>query len=132
MTKAKAKAVQAIKTAPSRDDIRAALLGKTPLAKSELITVFGIEIELRQPTLAAIMDARGDQDDPKIMATDMIIKYAYVPGTDELIFEDTDREMILRWPFGDELLALQRAISKLTGIDITAAEENLRADPLAG
>ncbi len=114
----------------TRDEIRAVLLGKTPLAKSMLITVYGCEIELRQPTLASIMSTR-EIDDPKIRATEMIIKYAYVPGTDDYVFEDTDRDAILKWPFGEDLLTLQQAITELTGLDIDAAKEELGKDPLA-
>ena len=113
----------------TRDEIRAALLGNIPKPETRMITLFGVEIELRQPTLASIMDAR-EVDDPKTRATDMFIKYAYVPGTDDHVFEDTDREMILRWPFGRELLALQEAITELTGLDIDAAKEDLSHNPL--
>ncbi len=113
----------------TRDEIRAVLLGKTPLAKSKLITVFGVEIELRQPTLASIMTTR-EIEDPKVRATEMIIKYAYVPGTEEYVFENTDREMILRWPFGEDLLLLQQTITDLTGLDIDAAKEDLEENPL--
>ena len=119
-----------VTTPLTRDEIRAVLLGKTPLAKTVPIKIFGIDIELIQPTLASIMETR-EEDDAKTRAADMIIKYAYVPGTDQLIFEDTDREMILRWPFGEDLLALQQAITELTGIDIDAAVEDLRHNPLA-
>lgn len=136
MTKAQAKDLdhgsetEEVKVSLTRDEIRAALIGSTPKSKTKLITVFDIDLELRQPTLAAIMSTR-ESDDSEVRATDMIIKYAYVPGTDELVFEETDREMILRWPFGQELLKLQEAISELTGIDIAAAEEDIENNPLA-
>lgn len=134
-TKAKAVPVEDEVSVPvvatlTRDQIRAALLGKTPLAKSKLINVFGIDLELRQPSLGSIMDTR-ENDDAKARAADMIVKYAYVPGTDELVFEATDRDLILRWPFGEDLLALQTAITELTGLDIDAAVEDLRENPLA-
>lgn len=114
----------------TRDEIRAALLGKTPDAKSVLITVFGIELELKQPSLGSIMETR-ENDDAKARAADMIVKYAYVPGTNDLVFEDTDRDLILKWPFGEDLLALQQAITDLTGLDIDAATEDLKENPLA-
>lgn len=113
----------------TRDDIRAVLLGKTPLAKSKIITIYGVELELRQPTLASIMTTR-EIEDPKVRATEMIIKYAYVPGTDEYVFEDTDREAILKWPFGEDLLTLQQAITDLTGLDIDKVKEDLEKNPL--
>lgn len=113
----------------TRDQLRAALVGKKHAPKSVLATLFGVEIELRQPTLESIVDAKDDAD-AKTRTTDVFIKYAYVPGTDERIFEDTDRVMILRWPFSEELLKVQEKIAGLTGIDLSAAEVELTTDPL--
>lgn len=128
MTKESAAKAEAPMT---RDELRAVLIGKTPLAKSEVIEVFGVKLELRQPTLKSIMDAR-EIEDSATRAVSMIIKYAYVPGTDDLIFEDTDAELILRWPFGEDLLKLQETITELTGLDIETAKEDLKQNPLAG
>ncbi len=113
----------------TRDEIRAALIGSTPLAKSKLIHVFGVDIELRQPTLESIMNTREIEDSSQ-RAVGMIIKYAYVPGTDELIFEDTDTQMILRWPFGEDMLKVQETITELTGLDIDEAQEDMQENPL--
>ena len=126
----KAAAVVENKVPLTRDEIRAVLLGKTPLAKTKLITIYGVEVELRQPTLASIMTTR-EIEKPEVRATEMIIKYAYVPGTDDHVFENTDREAILKWPFGEDLLTLQQAITDLTGLDIDAAKEDLEENPLA-
>jgi hypothetical protein len=117
--------------APTRDEIRAKLLGKTPLAKSKMITLFGMELELKQPTLEAILKTR-DTEDNTARAVDMIIEYAFVPGTDEHVFESADREMMLRWPFGKDLTDLNEAIAELTGVDITAVVEDMKRDPLEG
>jgi len=117
--------------APTRDEIRAKLLGKTPLAESKLITLFGMELELRQPTLEAILRAR-DVGDDATRAVDMIIEYAFVPGTDEHVFENSDREMMLRWPFGKDLTSLNEAIADLTGVDVAGAVEDMKSDPLDG
>ena len=117
--------------APTRDEIRAKLLGKTPLAETKMISLYGMDIELRQPTLEAILKSR-DIDDNVARAVDMIIEYAFVPGTDDHVFETADREMILRWPFGKDLQTLNEAIADLTGVDIAAAMEDMKRDPLAG
>ena len=121
--------VEVPKVALTRDELRAILIGSTPKGKSKVVDVFGCTIELRQPTLAAIMKTREVADTAQ-RAVDMIIEYAYVPGTDEHVFEDTDSEFILRWPFGEDLTKINAAIAELTGIDIAAAEEAL-VDPLA-
>jgi len=112
----------------TRDEMRSKLLSKHK-PKAELITVFGVDVEFRQPTLEAILNAR-DNDDVKSRTVDMIIQYAYVPGTDEQVFETPDREQILKWPFGEDMLKVQQTITKLTGVDINDAEKELKSDPL--
>ena len=113
----------------TRDELRTALLGNAPKPDSKLITMFGVEIELRQPNLGAILKTRAEVDDAT-RAIDMIMEYAYVPGTNDHIFEDTDRAAMMNWPFGKDLATLNQAIADLTGIDIDAAVEELSNDPL--
>ncbi len=115
----------------TRDDLRNALLGSAPKPESQVIMLFGVEVELRQPNLASIMKARAEGDDTT-RAIDMIIEYAYVPGTDEHVFETADRDTIKTWPFGKDLANLNAVIAELTGVDIVAAVEGLREDPLGG
>ncbi len=115
----------------TRDELRAALLGNAPKPDSTIIPMFGVDLELRQPSLGAILRAR-DEGDDATRAIDMIIEYAYVPGTDEHVFEDTDRDMIKNWPFGKDLTRLNAAIAELTGVDIDIAVEEIKSDPLDG
>ena len=130
MTKSSAKVSDATPIAPlTRDELRTALLGNAPKPDSVLITMFGVELELRQPNLGAILKARAEGDDAT-RAIDMIIQYAYVPGTNDQVFEDTDRAAMLNWPFGKDITELNNAIAKLTGIDIDVAVEELSNDPL--
>ena len=129
MAKAIAKATGETNSKSPRDQIRAKLLGPRLEAKSTLITVFDVELEMRQPTLGSILMAR-DEDDPEKRVVDMIIKYAYVPGTNDLVFEPEDLASILNWPFGEDLLLMQRTITELTGVNIDEAEEDLQKHPL--
>jgi hypothetical protein len=75
-----------------------------------------------------------ETEDPAERVADMIIHYAYVPGTDEKIFEPGDRDTIIQWPFGEDLQLLQGAITELTGVNMDKAEKQsaneLRQDPL--
>jgi len=114
-----------------RNELRAKLLGSAPKPKSELVTLFGAEVELRQPTLATIMEM-SDEVDSKQRSVDMFLRYAYVPGTNELVFEKTDAAVILAWPFGDDILAMQQAIGRLTGLKVAIedAEVAMTEDPL--
>ena len=128
MTKAKTKA--SIKAIPvTRQELRNKLLGHAPKPMRKELTLFGQIIELQQPTLRAILAAQ-DIVDTKERSIDMIIGYSYVPGTDEHIFEAGDKEMILNWPFNNELIDIQLAIAELTGVDVGKAEEILTKDPL--
>jgi len=113
----------------TRDQIRAALIGKKHKGNTELVTLFGTEIELRQPTLGTILDARAE-DDEKTRTANVFIDYAYVPGTDERVFEDTDRDTILNWPFNEDLVEVQVVIAKLTGVDLADIMEEIEGDPL--
>jgi len=118
-----------VKTVLTRDQLRAALIGKKHKPDSEIVTLFGCEIELRQPSLDAILNSK-EEDDERKRTTDVFLNYAYVPGTDEKVFEEGDREQILAWPFTEELYQVQIVIARLTGIDLGAAEEGLLGDPL--
>lgn len=118
-----------VKVPLTRDQLRAALIGKKHAGRTEIVTLFGCEVELRQPTLKTILEAR-EEDDEKKRTTDVFINYAYVPGTDERIFEDTDRQRILEWPFSDDLIEVQMTIARLTGVDLATAEAEIKGDPL--
>lgn len=115
--------------AETRDSLRASLLGNAPKPLRKELMLFGKTIELQQPTLGAILDSQAVED-MKMRAVDMIIQFAYVPGTNERIFEPADYDTIVDWPFGEELVDVQMAIAELTGVDIEDAEEVLQQDPL--
>lgn len=116
-------------TKVTRDQLRAALIGKKHKPQRAKVTLFGVELEFQQPTLRSIISAR-DEEDELVRTADVFIQYAYVPDTDERVFEEGDRDVILNWPFTDELIEVQLLIAKLTGIDISDAEEELK-DPLS-
>ncbi len=117
-------------TTPSRDELRTQLLGNMKdKVKTKRLTIFGTDIELRQPTLGAIMEAQA-LEDPKKQAALMIIRYACIPATTTLIFEEGDEESILEWPYGDDLRKLQGAIVELSGVNIDLATGELRENPL--
>lgn len=116
----------------SRDEIRARLIGSTPAAQSEIVTIFKTRLEVKTPPLEEILSKGADAElDTVASSVQMIIDYCYVPGTDEKVFEDTDAPFIRRWPFTADLMEFQRVISRLTGIDIEGAMEDLQSDPLA-
>ena len=88
---------------PNRDDIRAQIFSsENKKAQSKLITVFGVKLELKQPSLGEIIDAQAEED-RKRGIVNMLIRYAFVPETNERVFEEADFDSILGLPFGDEI-----------------------------
>ncbi len=91
--------------------------------ESEQIEFFGQMIELRQPTMRAILELQ-DLPDKVEAASQMVINYAFVPGTNEKVFESTDLDTIAGMPFGKDMQRLNDAIQKLTDIDVLGEEKN--------
>lgn len=98
-----------------RDELRAKLLA-TREPTSEVIDFFGGQIELRQPTLADILKATASKDQ-NAAVINTLVNYAYVPGTDERIFEDTDAASLLSLPFGGDFMRVSQALERLTQVN---------------
>lgn len=115
-------------TKPTRAQIRAAIFnGVNTKPKSKVIAFFGQQIEVKQLDLDTILSFRTDENmTPKDRMVATIIAYGYVPGTDDRVFEDADKDQLLSMPFGADFQRLQAAISDLTNIDIATkdAEKN--------
>ena len=119
-------------TRSARDQTRATIFANAK-PKSVVVEFFGTEIELRQPTLGAVLDLRsvrqaaadeGKPIDTKEAAVDNMLRYCYVPGTNEPVFEEADRDSLLRLPFGEDYTRITRALQDITGIKVTEAEKN--------
>jgi hypothetical protein len=104
----------------TRDDIRSAVFSGDN-RKSEVISIYGKEVELKQPSLREALEYQDTADRAGAMAK-MLIRYCFVPETNERVFEDADTEMLLNLPFGKEITELNKAIARLTGTDVDAAE----------
>lgn len=115
--------------ASARDALRAALLSsKTFKPKSERLHLFGMDVEVKQQTLAE-MATLNTNDDSTAVAR-MIVRFCYVPGTNDRIFEEGDIPTIQNWPFGEDVVKLQQTIARLQGINIEQAKEEVKNDPL--
>ena len=107
-----------------RDRLRAKIFhSKNKRFERKLISLFGAEVEIRQPSLGMILNAKS-HDDTKQAAIELLVSYCFVPGTDERVFEDTDQDVLLEMPFGDDMMRVNEAIGELTNIDIVGAEKN--------
>lgn len=107
------------KVALTRDEIRAKILGSK--AKSKTIEFFGAEIELRQPTLGVILEHRKAEGDIDALQM-MLISYAYVPGTSDLVFDEADVDALMELPFGKDMNVLTTTVGELMGQDVKAVE----------
>lgn len=99
----------------NRDLIRAAIL-KTRRPDRVIVSFFGEDIEIRQPILKDVL-ANADNPDKESAVIDMLIKYAYIPGTEERIFEEADAEALKSQPFGADFMAVNNAMEGLTKIN---------------
>jgi len=114
---------------PDRKSIRDAIFSsKKPMSK--VISFFGQQIELRQPTLEDILSVQSAED-RKAAVIDTLVKYAYVPGTDEHIFEDTDGASIMGLPFGQDMISVTAALEELTSVNFQDGKSTSSSTPLA-
>lgn len=106
-------------------------------AEKKVITFFDQKVEIRQPTLKAVLGSQivvGDDPlNPELaenstsdsMVT-MILGHTYVPGTDDLVFEDSDRDWLLNLPFGPDLNKMAETLNKMTNLSFGEEEKNLK------
>ncbi len=111
----------------SRDSMRAKIFsGKNKHRKTKIIDFMGEDVEVRQPTVKQVQElakeARKEESDAVLLS---IMEYCYVPGTDDKVFEDADKDNLLGLPVGEWLNNLNQAIEEMTGVDVRMAEKNL-------
>ena len=116
-----------VKDRTARDAIRAQIF-KSKKFHSETVTLFGAKVEVRQPTLRDILKAR-DSDDKGSAAIDLIIGHCFVPDTNDKVFDDADKDLLLAMPFDDNLLEVSEALNRMTSINVKDEEKNLKKTP---
>ncbi len=107
----------------TRDELRAKLFKKHK-PRTALVDIYGAVVELHQPTIGEVLDIKEEQD-PKKAMMQVLTQYCCVPGTDEIVFEDTDVDMIMKWPMDTWFTNLHAAFEKLTDISLPDKEKNL-------
>lgn len=103
---------------PGRDDIRAAIF-RTKEIKQKEVDFFGVKIELRQPSLASAL-TKHDGDEPKLAIIGNLIDCAYVPGTNQKVFDAADYDALVELPFGEDYIRITQAIGEITGTNLLA------------
>ena len=103
-----------------RDKIRAAAFNQK--CRSKTVEYAGVEIEIRQPPVGAVLGREGSED-RKALMSHMLINYCYVPGTDEKVFDGADVDSLMAVPFNKEWIAINEAINALTDLGEVRKEE---------
>lgn len=107
----------------SRDEMRAKIFSAKP-AFEIVDDFYGVRLELRQPSLAIALEARNQGETEAVFQ--MLLNYAFVPGTNEKVFEPTDVDMLRDLPFGPAMTDLMGKVNKLLGIDEATVAELLK------
>lgn len=99
----------------TRDELRAKIFSDKKL---NIIPVefFGGTIELRQPALGDILKAQTNED-REAAVIETLIDYAFVPGTEEKVFEKADAASMKALPFGADFLRVTKALEELTEVN---------------
>lgn len=106
----------------TRDEMRAKIFSAK--ARSKEIDFFGTRIELRQPTIGVILAQRRGE-----LALDasqmMLMQYAFVPGTNDHVFEEADLDALDELPFGKDMQDLSMAVADLMGSDVKELKQQI-------
>jgi hypothetical protein len=105
----------------SRDQVRAQIFASKTV-KKKLVDFFGVKIEIRQPQLADILQARKEGEQSGVIG--ILVDHAYVPNTDQKIFEPTDKDALLQMPFGGDFLEVSNALEELTNVNFQPRGKN--------
>lgn len=107
----------------TRDDIRKAIFASNT-TESKTISFFGQQVEVRQPSFQEVMTSASSDSDPVQASINMMMLYCYVPGTDEKVFEEADRDSLAKLPLNSDMATMQKTIADLSKIDVSAELKN--------
>ncbi len=109
-----------------RKELRANIF-KSSNKQIESMTISGSKVEVHQPTIGEIADLNQSEGDVEIprrdTISDMIIKYCFVPDSNERLFSKEDKDGILNLP-ATVLNEFNTAFGKLTNINMEDVEKN--------
>lgn len=98
---------------------------KNKMLRSKIIKFFGEDIEIRQPTIGhMIKQTENELTDPMERGLLVLMNFAFVPGTDERVFNDTDTESLAGLPYGEDFARAVEAFQMVTDTSVQAAEKN--------
>lgn len=104
----------------SKDAIRASILA-TVEPKKEIVSFRGVEIELRQPNLEDFMNR--DEAKPNTFVA-FLISNAYIPNTDDKVFDDADYDVLVKMPMTKDVVGLVEKVNTLMDIKVEEKVKN--------
>ena len=110
------------KSSSPRDAMRTKLLAQGPV-RSKRITVDGVEVEIRIPTVKArrafTEQSKGDPEKFNVLA---VIACTFIPETDTRVFEPQDEGALLEQETGGKLDVLSHVLGVMLGDSRKEAE----------
>jgi len=115
-----------------RDAIRSRTVGGKKNFKTEIVTVDGEEIEVRQLSVRDRLDVynRSSKNgvlDPLQFQIWAVIATCYVPGTKERLFEDTDYDSLIDQPTGSFVDQLSEAAINMLNAEAKPTNDSVEA-----
>tara|TARA_R100000656_G_scaffold54499_1_gene42971 strand:- start:416 stop:796 length:381 start_codon:yes stop_codon:yes gene_type:complete len=121
-----------------KDKIRAATVGKCKTFKSEIVSFEGVNIEVRQLSLATrrdymtaslekVTDSTGNETQQANLLklqVNAVIASSYVPGEDMLVYDETDYNSIKDSVTGGYADVIWEAVQRLSNITTEDAKKN--------
>jgi hypothetical protein len=113
-----------------RDELRAATVGAKKVFRTKSVEWNGLKFEFRQPSLAGRRKLRDKALDDGGMIDIFealvwgVIWNTYVPGTDELVFEETDYDSLVSTPPGGFMDEFAVEIAELYNLDAASIGKN--------
>lgn len=105
-----------------RDNIRTKIFNsEANMQRKKVIDFLGAQIEVRQPLVDDVMAAAEEEDGGIIT---MLVRYAYVPGTNDRVFEVEDGAALRAMPFGKDMALFLEAVKDLSDLDLKKQEKN--------
>jgi hypothetical protein len=106
----------------NRSSIRDGLLSTKVEFKSKIVTVNGVEVEVRQPSVKSRRDLMkratdGGSVDLALFMVWGVIFNTYVPATNELVFDEMDFDALMEKPVGGFIDQLSEAASEMMNVD---------------
>lgn len=110
----------------TRDAARAKIFAaENKKGESVVLQFFGTEIELKQPSIGEIQKfGENVAEGGRIAFAQILVDYAYVPGTQEKVFESGDIASLNQLPFNADIQRVIDTIETFTNLSVKDAEKN--------